>query len=78
MRTPATKDPYLHAANVERMLRDVSRHLDEEVGDVDDERARELFDTTTRVLEGLIRSYEDYQRSAGGLWRDGLPAEPVT
>lgn len=76
MGMPATRDPIEHAAHVERLLREVSRHIDEEVGEVDDERARALFATTERVIDALVESYEDYQRSTAGLWRDGAAADP--
>ena len=74
---PTRNDPQQHATAVERMLREINRHLDEEVGAVDDALARELFGTTQRVLDGLIRSYEDYQRAAGGIWRDGMEEHPT-
>jgi hypothetical protein len=67
-------DPYEHAADIERKLRDVRQQLDEDLARIGDERATILFDTTREVLDGLITSFEDYQRTAG-LWRDGLPDE---
>lgn len=77
MRTPSlpTRDPLAHAINVERMLRQVRQHLDEDLGKIDDERARLLFDTARQVLDGLLVSFEGYQQ-AEGLWRDGLETTP--
>jgi CBS domain-containing protein len=72
----ATKNPIQHAAHIERMLRDVRQHLDEDLTRVDDERACVLFDTARQVLDGLVTSFEDYARSAAGLWRDGM-SEPA-
>jgi CBS domain-containing protein len=74
MRQPTlpTRDPHAHAANVERMLRDVREHLDEDLEKIDDDAAaRILFDTAREVLDGLITSFEDYQQ-ASGEWRDGI------
>jgi hypothetical protein len=71
----ATTDPIQHAANIERMLRAVREHLEEDLERVDDERARVLFATTRQVLDGLVTSFEEYQRSSGE-WRDGA-ADPL-
>src|SRR3954451_13760425 len=73
MRHPSlpTRDPHAHATNVERMLRDVREHLDEDLEKIDDAAARILFDTAREVLDGLITSFEDYQRTSG-MWRDGI------
>ena len=65
------------------MLRDVRDHLSATLERVTDERARVLFDTAFQVLDGLVRSFAQYQVSSG-LLRDGLPrcgrfeAEEVT
>jgi CBS domain-containing protein len=73
MREPTlpTRDPHAHATNVERMLRDVRDHLDEDLGKIDDDAARVLFDTAREVLDGLITSFEGYEQTSG-VWRDGL------
>jgi hypothetical protein len=68
----ATSEPLQRAVNIERMLRDVRQHIDQDLESVADERAQVLFDTARQVLDGLITSFEDYQRAAG-LWRDGVP-----
>jgi CBS domain-containing protein len=70
-----TRDPLANAANLERMLRDVRRHLEEDLARIDDERACVLFDTACQVLDGLITAFADYQQSSG-LWRDGLETKP--
>jgi CBS domain-containing protein len=73
MREPSlpTRDPHAHATNVERMLRDLRQHLDEDLGKIDDDAARVLFDTAREVLDGLITSFEDFERDSG-MWRDGI------
>jgi hypothetical protein len=71
-----TRDPFQHAANIERMLRGVRQHLDEDLDRVDDDRACVLFDTARQVLDGLITSFEDFARLSG-TWLDGLPADSV-
>jgi len=54
-------DPRHHAANIERMLNEVSDHIEEDLGKIDDLQAKALFETTRETLEGLITAFEHYQ-----------------
>jgi hypothetical protein len=72
---PPTRDSYGIAAELERSLRHVRQQFDQELARVDDERACMLFDAARQVLDGLITTFEDYQRTAG-VWRDGEASSP--
>jgi len=64
----ATPDPHYHAANIMRMLRDVQDHARSDTQQVNDPKARALFETTAEVLGGLITAYEHYKQNAPA-WR---------
>jgi len=51
-----------------RMLRDVQDHARSDTQQVNDPKARALFETTAEVLGGLITAYEHYQQNAPA-WR---------
>lgn len=67
--TENEKDPRYHAQNIQRMLRDVMRHAREDVGKVDDPKARALYETTAEVLGGLATAYEHYLEHSEEAWR---------
>jgi hypothetical protein len=71
----ATRDPFEHAANIERMLRGVRNHVSDDIERVDDVRALVLFETACRVLDGLIGAFEQFSQTSGVI-RDGLPDSP--
>ena len=61
-------EPRHHAANIKRMLTDVSTHIHEDLGKVDDLQAKALFETTRETLNGLIKAFDDYESGAPA-WR---------
>ncbi len=70
------KDPGEHAANIERMLRDVRDHLGRDVARVDDPRARALFETAREVINGLMTAFEHFRHDKDA-WRSGEAHEPA-
>lgn len=66
--TEATTDPQYHIANIRNMLREAQSHARGDVEQVDDPKARALFETTAEVLGGLIKAYDDYELGARA-WR---------
>jgi hypothetical protein len=68
-RSSATSDPGYHVTNIQRMLREVADHAREDVGKVNDGRAKALFETTAETLEGLIEAYDHYAHGSEEAWR---------
>jgi hypothetical protein len=50
-----------HTIEIRGMLNDAIEHVREDVGKIEDPRGQALFETTTEVLGGLVRAYEDYE-----------------
>jgi CBS domain-containing protein len=71
MATENTANPLHHAANVERMLRGIRQHIDEDLARLEDERACALFDSARGQIDELIASLEAFQQRSG-MWRDGM------
>lgn len=65
-----TSDPMYHAANIERMLDDLTKHVREDIGRVNGSpRAQALFETTAEVLEGLSKAYQHFQDKSEQAWK---------
>ena len=65
-----THDPMFHAANIEKMLDDVTKHIRDDIERVDnDPRAQALFETSAEVLQGLTKAYHDFQAKSEKAWR---------
>ncbi len=62
-------DPRHHTAKIKQMLTDVSQHLRQDVGKVNDPRAQALFETSAEVLNGLMKAYDDYDQKAEKAWK---------
>jgi hypothetical protein len=53
-------DPKVHTAFMRQALKDVVDHLRRDIDEVHEPRARAMFETSAEVLQGLIKTYEDY------------------
>lgn len=62
-------DPCHHARNIKGMLDEVARHCREDVGRLDDPKAKAMFETTAEVLRGLITAYDHYEQGAEQAFR---------
>jgi len=62
-------DPLYLSANIKGMLNDVMEHVRDDVGKVDDPKARALFETTAEVLSGLITAYNHYESGTERAWQ---------
>jgi len=62
-------DPRHHTMKLRNMLRDVAQHAREDVGKVDDPKAKALFETTAEVLLGLSTAYEHFEDRSEEAWR---------
>jgi len=59
----------LHAANIEQMLDDVTKHIRDDIERVDNPRAQALFETSAEVLQGLSKAYHDFQTKSEKAWK---------
>ncbi len=62
-------DPLTHTAEIKAMLSDAKRRAREGVSQVDDPKAKALFETTAEVLQGLITAFEHYENKSEEAWR---------
>jgi hypothetical protein len=66
---PTTSDPKVHAARLRREITDVIEHLRRDIGAVREPQARALFETSAEVLQGLVRTYDDYAEGKEAAFR---------
>ncbi|WP_435112848.1 hypothetical protein [Nocardiopsis synnemataformans] len=65
----AENDPRHHTTQVRERFDDLARHPREDVGKVDDPRARALFETSAEVLDGLSRAFTHFEQESEPAWR---------
>jgi hypothetical protein len=53
-------DPKVHTAFMRQALHDIVDHLRKDIDQINEPRARAMFETSAEVLQGLIKTYEDY------------------
>ncbi len=57
-----------HSTHIRSMLEEVRDHARLDVNEVQDERAKALFETTAEVLQGLIQAHGDYEQGKEPAW----------
>ena len=62
-------EPVEKIGQIRHKLLDMVQHTRSEIDQVDDPRARALFETTAEVLEGLAKAYKDYNEGSEAAWR---------
>ena len=66
----AEDDPRHHTIRIRDMLSEVRDHLRDDIGKINEPRGEARFETTTDSLDGLITTFEDYERGHEEAWRD--------
>ena len=61
--TDNASNPLHHVDKIQGMLDMLINHVREDVGKVDEPRAKVLFETTAEVLLGLKTAYQHYQEA---------------
>jgi hypothetical protein len=56
-----TPDPIPHVRQIRDALRVLTEHMRHDLSILDDVRARELFETSAEVLDGLGRAFTHYE-----------------
>lgn len=67
--TLPASDPRRHTIKTRTRLAELAEHLREDVGKVDDPRAKALFETAAEVLLGLQKAFADFEQRDEEAWR---------
>jgi hypothetical protein len=61
-------DPLLHSQHIQRLLTDLTDHLQFDVMLVDAPRFEALLETTREVLKGVTRAFEHFDEGVEKAW----------
>jgi hypothetical protein len=50
-------------------MREIIKHLREDVGNITEAKAQALFETSAEVLTGLVKAVEDFEKKTEAAWR---------
>jgi hypothetical protein len=62
-------DPRHQTQKLKQMLKDTAAHAREDVAKVSDPKAQALFETSTEVLLGLAKAFEDFEQKSEAAWK---------
>lgn len=63
------QDPGHHVHKVAERFQELIDHLREDVGKVEEPRAKAMFETSAEVLGGLKKAFQDYEQKNEPAWR---------
>jgi hypothetical protein len=63
-----SSNPKDHTSRLKEQLKDLSRHLREDVSKVDDLQAKALFEVSAEVIDGLHKAFTDYEQKNEKAW----------
>ena len=69
MNPPLENNPIRHTHKIKAQMRQIIKHLREDVGKVTEAKAQALFETSAEVLTGLVKAFEDFERKTEAAWR---------
>jgi hypothetical protein len=61
-------DPLYHTRFIQEQLQSLIDHLRDDVKQVDEPRAKALFETTAEALQGLKTAYQHYEEQNEPAW----------
>ena len=64
-----SRDAKVHTAKLRTEMQALISHLRHDINLVDEPRARVLFETTAEVLEGLVKTFRDYDAGEEAAFR---------
>ncbi len=73
MKKSENSNPLEHTANLKEEFNELSDHLREDVDKVDDPQAKALFEISAEVINGLEKSFSDYERKNESTWANSNP-----
>ena len=59
MNPPLENNPIRHTHKIKAQMRQIIKHLREDVGKVTEAKAQALFETSAEVLTGLVKAFDD-------------------
>lgn len=62
-------DPRHHTQKLKQMLDDAANHAREDITKINDPKAQALFETTTEVLKGLAKAFDDFEHKNEPAWK---------
>jgi hypothetical protein len=69
MASEADRDPHHHVRNMQKAFEELQNHLREDIGKIDEPRAKAMFETSAEVLGGLAKAFRDYEEKKEKAWR---------
>src|SRR5262249_996249 len=69
MASPSERDPLHHRQKMQKALREIQGHLREDIEKVDEPQLKAMFETSSEVLGGMWKAFEDYERKNEAAWR---------
>ena len=69
MNPPLENNLIRHTHKIKAQMRQIIKHLREDVGKVTEAKAQALFETSAEVLAGLIKAFDDYEKKTEAAWQ---------
>ena len=64
MNPPLENNPIRHTHKIKAQMRQIIKHLREDVGKIIEPKAQALFETSAEVLTGLVTAFVDYEQKS--------------
>jgi hypothetical protein len=64
------QNPRHHTQRMQVRLQELTDHLRDDVGMVEEPQLRAMFETAAEVLTGLKKAFSDYEKKNEAAWRD--------
>jgi hypothetical protein len=69
MSSTANSDPRHHVKKIEQQLHDITKHLRDDIGKIDEPQCKAMFETAAEVLGGLTKAFSDYLNKREQAWQ---------
>lgn len=63
------KNPFYHISNMKKCFEKNIQHLRSDIEKIDEPQCKAMFETAAEVLEGLVKTFEDYQKKQEPAWK---------
>ena len=69
MKLSSKKIAIHHTQKIKARMGQLIEHLREDVGKVAEPKAQALFETSAKVITGLVKAFDDYEKKSEAAWR---------
>ncbi|RNL84138.1 hypothetical protein ED312_14380 [Sinomicrobium pectinilyticum] len=69
MKNLETTDPKEHSRNIRGELQELRDHIRRDIGKVEEQRAKALFETSAEVIQGLATAFSHYEEGKEEAWK---------